>query len=395
MTKRCKILFLMSRFLDGGIDSVLIDYLKLLAQYKEYQITLAIALDMGALEVFAGQVPQNIKTVHLVKQEYLLKWRREKITHRLPLLKKIGDEVFLNPIRRFIIQREINLLARENDIIIDFDCCAYSYLHHTDKKKIAWFHFSFDQNMKQNKRRTMRIGRRLESYDQVVTISKAMCEEGRTLFPRLDQKFCVIYNAKNRNQLLLRANEPTHDPRTEQAYILAVERLEESQKDITTLLYAYQMLRERYHHQELLYLLGKGQSEKQLRQLAQTLGIEASVVFLGFSENPYPWIQNARLLVHSSKFEGLPTVLLEGLMLDKLMVSTDCPTGPREILDDGRAGLLVPVGDAPKMAKAMHRILTEKELQDSIMQHAVQHRKHFMQEEALRQFHEIIKEANN
>ena len=241
----------------------------------------------------------------------------------------------------------------------------------------------------------MRIGRRLESYDKVVTISKAMCEEGRTLFPRLDQKFCVIYNAKNRNQLLLRANEPTHDPRTEQAYILAVERLEESQKDITTLLYAYQMLRERYHHQELLYLLGKGQSEKQLRQLAQTLGIEASVVFLGFSENPYPWIQNARLLVHSSKFEGLPTVLLEGLMLDKLMVSTDCPTGPREILDDGRAGLLVPVGDAPKMAKAMHRILTEKELQDSIMQHAVQHRKHFMQEEALRQFHEIIKEANN
>ena len=76
----------------------------------------------------------------------------------------------------------------------------------------------------------------------------------------------------------------------------------------------------------------------------------------------------SRLLVHSAKFEGLPTVLIEGLLLDKLMVATDCPTGPREILDDGRAGLLVPVGDAAAFASAMDRLLNDTQLQADILQ---------------------------
>ena len=82
--------------------------------------------------------------------------------------------------------------------------------------------------------------------------------------------------------------------------------------------------------------------------------------FLGFISNPYPWIQRCRLMVHSAKFEGLPTVMIEGLLLGKLIVASDCPTGPREILSGGAAGVLVPVGDAPVFASAIHRLLTDE-----------------------------------
>lgn len=98
------------------------------------------------------------------------------------------------------------------------------------------------------------------------------------------------------------------------------------------------------------------------------MGIADRTVFLGFCANPYPWMLRSRLLVHSAKFEGLPTVLIEGLLLDKLMVATDCPTGPREILDDGRAGLLVPVGDAAAFARATDRLLNDTQLQADILQ---------------------------
>ncbi len=93
----------------------------------------------------------------------------------------------------------------------------------------------------------------------------------------------------------------------------------------------------------------------QLEALAVSLGIADRVTFQGFQSNPYARIRRARLMAFSSKMEGLPNVLLEALAVGQVVVSTDCPTGPREILDEGRAGLLVPVGDAPALADAIGR----------------------------------------
>lgn len=388
-----RILFVISRFLDGGIDSVLIDYLQALSASGKYQITLAIEQDMDKLEVFYANIPKEIVVYHIVENNFLMKWRRRKITQTIPLSRKIYDESVLAPIRRFIIKRNLKRLAAKNDVVIDFDCCSYSLLAGTHTPKLAWFHFSFEEMMHTNKRRMMRISRYLCNYEKVVTISKAMYDEGRRLLPHLTSKLCLIYNAKDREELLARADEIVDNDLLNHPYILAVERLEESQKDLSTLLRAYQILRQKYHHTERLYLLGKGQSEQELKELAESLGIANDVVFLGFHENPYPWMKNARLLAHSAKMEGLPTVLLEGLMLNKLIVSTDCPTGPSEILNKGRAGLLVPVGDAQAMADAIHRLLTDEALQEKILAQLKQHRRHFMYEETERLFDELIFEV--
>lgn len=385
-----RILFLLSRFLDGGIDAVLVDYLRYLAQRKDYSITLAVSIHMGELEVFRKQIPEQINLVYLVDQPWLTRYRQQKITRRLPFYTKVYDEIVLSPIRRHQIGCRLHELAARHDVVIDFDCCHYAYLKHIKTWKVAWFHFSFKQLMVQNRRRTQRIGNHLRYYDRIVTISQAMLSEGKELFPWLKDKWRLIYNAKDEQLLCQRASASVDDSRINDNYILAIERLEESQKDLSTLIRAYRLLRSKYHHDEKLYLLGKGRDEALLQQLAADLGIADQVIFLGFSANPYPWIVKAKAIAHSAKFEGLPTVMIESLIMGKLIVATDCPTGPREILDNGRAGLLTPVGDAEKMAEALHLLLTDNTLQTDILAAAHQHKQQFLFEHAGKLFDEVI-----
>lgn len=361
-----RVTFLIMRFLDGGIDTVLIEYLTYLAKDKHYHITLGIALYMGSLEVFINHLPENIEIIYFCQAKELIYVPQKKTRTNVSTFIKIGDELLINPLRRYLIKKNIHRLARTSDILIDFDCCASAFLKTVPIKKIAFFHFSFKQNMKQNQRRMKRISKRLENYDQIVTISHAMAKEGCRLFPKLKDKITVIYNPKDPALIHKQAAMTPETELIRRPYLLAVERLEESQKDLSTLLRAYAILQQKYNVKEALYIIGKGNSKKDLMILSQQLHIDNKVIFLGFIDNPYPWILHCEILVHSAKFEGLPTVLIEGLMLNKLMVSSDCPTGPREILDNGKAGILVKPGDPQAFAIAVYQLLTDKDLQNSI-----------------------------
>jgi len=95
-------------------------------------------------------------------------------------------------------------------------------------------------------------------------------------------------------------------------------------------------------------LLGKGNSELEIRALANDLGINEKVIFAGFQSNPYPWLKNARLMVVSSDYEGFSIAILEAMALGVPIISTDCPSGPREVLPPEN---LVPVDDENKLAE--------------------------------------------
>ena len=107
-------------------------------------------------------------------------------------------------------------------------------------------------------------------------------------------------------------------------------------------------------------ILGEGDQRSKLNELAIQLGIEHDVSLPGWVENPYPYMVRASLFVLSSKFEGLPGVLIEALFSGVPLVATDCPSGPREILIDGKYGQLVPVGDPSALARAMENALIKK-----------------------------------
>lgn len=132
--------------------------------------------------------------------------------------------------------------------------------------------------------------------------------------------------------------------------ILAVGRLTR-QKDFPTLLRAFAEMRRRRAGR--LVILGEGEERPGLEALAAELGLAGDVALPGFREDAVAYMAGSALFVLSSSWEGLPTVLIEALAAGTRVVSTDCPSGPREILQEGRLGALVPVGNATALAGAM------------------------------------------
>lgn len=139
--------------------------------------------------------------------------------------------------------------------------------------------------------------------------------------------------------------------------LLAVGRLTK-QKDFPTLIRALAVVRQTLPVR--LIILGEGSDREDLEKLVNQLDLEKDVAMPGFVENPYAYMSRASLYVLSSRWEGLPTVLIEALYCGLPVIATDCPSGPKEILADGKYGLLVPVGDVAALARAIEAGLAGK-----------------------------------
>ncbi|MDZ7751669.1 MAG: glycosyltransferase [Gammaproteobacteria bacterium] len=130
-----------------------------------------------------------------------------------------------------------------------------------------------------------------------------------------------------------------------------------ARKDFATLIRAFAALRRR--REARLIILGEGRRRGELEALVRELGVADDVDLPGFTANPYGFMANADVFVLSSRWEGLGNVLVEALALGMRCVATDCPSGPREVLEDGRYGALVPVGDVDALARSMAAALDE------------------------------------
>jgi len=128
-------------------------------------------------------------------------------------------------------------------------------------------------------------------------------------------------------------------------------------KDFRTLIDAFERVRRK--RVVRLMILGEGPEKQELASRIRELGLDFDVEMPGFSLNPYSFMRYASVLVLSSRWEGFGNVLVEAMACDTPVVSTDCPGGPREILEGGKHGLLAPVGDAQAMATAIERQLDE------------------------------------
>ena len=156
---------------------------------------------------------------------------------------------------------------------------------------------------------------------------------------------------------MLAAEEVSGDPVPATHLVLATGRLV-YEKDFGTLLEAFALVHAREPRARLV-ILGEGPQRSRLEEQRHQLGLDDSVLFPGFAANPYAWMSRASVFVLSSLYEGLPTVLIEALACGAHVVATDCPSGPREILADGRLGALVPVGDAAQMAERAVALLSD------------------------------------
>lgn len=193
--------------------------------------------------------------------------------------------------------------------------------------------------------------------DGVIAVSQGVADDLAGLLGWPPARIAVAPNPTVTPELIALAEAPLDHPWFAAGgppVILGMGRLE-PQKDFQTLLQAFAILRRRQPCR--LVVLGEGKQRRALEQLAAALEIAADVQFPGFVTNPYPYLRHASLFVLSSAWEGSPNSLTEALALGTPLVATDCPNGPREILEDGRHGPLVEVGDVDGLAAAMAHTL--------------------------------------
>jgi glycosyltransferase involved in cell wall biosynthesis len=188
--------------------------------------------------------------------------------------------------------------------------------------------------------------------DVLVGISRGVVEDAARLTGLPAGRLRVIPNPVVTPELLRLAAEPLDDPWLPGPVpvLIGVGRLTR-QKDFPTLIHAFALVRAARECR--LLVVGEGEERPALAALVAALGLGASVRLVGHQRNPYPHMARASLLVLSSRWEGLGNVLVEALALGTPVVSTDCPSGPRELLQGGRYGRLVPPGDPPALAEAI------------------------------------------
>ncbi|HJO52671.1 glycosyltransferase [Sulfitobacter pontiacus] len=196
--------------------------------------------------------------------------------------------------------------------------------------------------------------------DMCICSSDGIVEEMHNLLNMKTSKLKRIYNPVDEARInRLKEEDPGHpwfnDP--EKPVVLAVGRLTEA-KDYPNLLHAFRKLRDK--RKAALIILGQGPMEAYLKKLTVQLNLVDDVDFLGFQSNPYSFMRNCDLFVLSSAWEGLPGVLIEALACGANIVSTDCKTGPREILEDGALGALVPIKNSTALARQMSKALSSQ-----------------------------------
>ncbi|NES99881.1 MAG: glycosyltransferase [Sphaerospermopsis sp. SIO1G1] len=187
----------------------------------------------------------------------------------------------------------------------------------------------------------------------IVAVSQGVANEVAKISGLPSEKIRVIYNPIFTPELLPKFHESVEHPWFQDdqlPVILGIGRLTK-QKDFGTLIRAFAIVEKKYPSR--LMILGQGGKLAELQALVADLDLVKKVDFPGFVDNPYAYLSKAKMLVMSSIFEGFGNVLVESMMAGTPVVSTDCESGPSEILSDGKYGHLAKVGDPENLATAI------------------------------------------
>lgn len=290
---------------------------------------------------------------------------------RLHILRATRSRFAVMELAKFIRQNRpttvLSFLTQANIVA----CIVHLFLRPSFRLVISERNSLLQQNSKTFAQVIQRIAMIIlyPQSDLVIAVSKELGNQLRRKVLFSSAKIRVIYNPIDLSYISQKAKEKVPLGREinqrlgRYPLLVAAGRLT-TQKDYPTLLDALYLLAKK--REMTLLILGEGPLLVPLKQRTWELGLDESVFFLGYVENPYPYFAMADCFVLSSKWEGLPGTLLQAIACGTKVVSTSCPTGPAEILENGKWGRLVPVGSPSLLAQAIEETL-EKKVQTSPM----------------------------
>ncbi len=315
----------------GGAERVM---LNLACSFVEQGIGVDLVL-VKAEGPYLAQVPPEVRVVNLGCQRLLLS---------LPAL--VGYLRRERPAAVLSASNDVNVMLLWSKRLAGVSTRVVVTVHNTLSRE--------SQNATQMKRRlTPYLVRWFYPWaDAIVSVSQGVAEDLARIAGLSTEHIQVIYNPVVTPKLLESAKEQVDHPwfaPGNSPVILGVGRLTK-QKDFPTLIQAFALVRQTCPAR--LMILGEGEERTCLETLVRKLGLE-EVVFPGFVANPYAYFAQASVCVLSSAWEGFGNVLVEAMAVGTPVVSTDCKSGPAEILENGQYGQLVTVGDAKGLAEAI------------------------------------------
>lgn len=345
MTKR-RILFIHSNLGGGGAEGALIEVLSHL-DYTRYDVTLFLLYRLGD---FIDRVPPQVH------------FKTEQFGRYFPGLK--GRWANRLGLRNWMLRRcARRVFAHENyDTIVSFmeagPARFHSYILEKGNRNVTWVHCdllnnhystAFFHRFSQEKKFYSRM-------DEVVFVS----EDAKKNFGKLFgiDKGRVIYNIIDRQAICKRANEVANVPQHRTFTIVNVGSLKEVKRQ-DRIIEVAAILKSRGYDADF-WLVGKGIWEERLKEQARSLGVEYMVHFLGFQPNPYPFIAAADVFLMTSDSEGFPLVVAEAMCLGRAIISTRI-TGPMEMLDNGKYGILTDFSPA-EIANAATALIKDPQL---------------------------------
>ena len=191
--------------------------------------------------------------------------------------------------------------------------------------------------------------------DKIIAISNGVKEDIKNFANLNSSKIDVIYNPLSINKIQQMSEQKVVLP-NDTFNIISIGRLT-PQKDFPTLIKAIKIVSGKYKVH--LNILGQGKELISLQTLVKDLCLENHVTFLGFKSNPYAYLRNSDLFVLSSKWEGFGLVIVESMATGTPVIATSSNGAPREILDNGKYGKLVPVGEEKVMAESIVKFINK------------------------------------
>jgi glycosyltransferase involved in cell wall biosynthesis len=348
----------------GGVERVIINLARGFVE-QGLSVDLVLVREEGD---FLSLVPPEVRVVNL---------EGKRLISSLPALVRYLKEN--KPVAMLSAMQDINLVALWSRRLAGVSTRVVVSVHNTVSRE--------SQNSTQLKRRIAPyLARKFYPWaDAIVTVSQGSADDLVNL-GLSSKRIQVIYNPVVTPELFEKAKEPIDHPWFEPGsppVILGVGRLEK-QKDFPTLIRAFAQV----HKQRpvRLMILGEGKDRRDLEALVKEVGLEDDVALPGFVANPFAYMASSAVFVLSSLYEGLPTVLIEAIAVGTRVVSTDCPSGPTEILENGRYGKLVAVGDIKGMAEAIVSTLEEPPDSESLQRKAAE----FSLEKAVAKYRQVL-----
>ena len=344
-----KILVLHGHLSMGGEERVLLSVLRNLVELN-YDVDLLITWNHKENNLFENEIPKKVNYEFLfdsyngknklIKEIYRIK---AKTTYLKKIEKKIKKEKY--------------------DIVIDYSSNLLKYNNFDIKIPVfAWIHFSLTFGEKLTLEKIKKYKKQYKKYSKIFAITRVMKEEFINKVGIDEKKVELVYNPIDLKLIQKKAEnvEKKYENYLKQDYFLQVSRLTQ-QKQPEHLVDIYYKLKQA-GIKEKLYFIGDGEKKEIIKQKIKEYNLEDDIILLGQIENPYPFFKNAKLFVHTAKYEGLPTVLLESLALGTPVVSYDCPTGPRDILGkNSEYGELISLNDKDMFVEKVLELMNSKE----------------------------------